>query len=80
MSSKKTEFVVVHESIIQSWLRDASTLALIVASIGIGVLLDSAAMQWLGAVLAFLVIVGRGLGSVKRMTKDEAKKYLDSLD
>lgn len=77
---KETEFVILHESVIQSWVRDSSTFALFASLIGVGIYLDSSAMQWIGFFVAVITIMARSSGKVKRMTKQQAIDYLNSLD
>lgn len=81
MSEKRAEttFIMVHETTLQSWARDASTFALFVSLIGVGIMLDSSAMQWMGAIIAFIVILSKANGKMKRMTRDEAMAFLSSL-
>ena len=76
----KPEIIILHETVLQSWLIDASTLAMFVALIGIGVFLDSSAMQWLGAIIGFLALTSRANSSKKRMSFDEARKRIDELE
>lgn len=45
----RTHVILITETTLQSWARDAGTLAMFIALIGIGVWLGSAAMQWVGA-------------------------------
>ena len=80
--SKLPEVILLHETAGQSWLRDMSSVAGFVALIGIGVILDSAAMQWSGAILGFVVIMGRTSRIVKdsRVTIAEARKRLDEIE
>lgn len=75
----KPEVIIVHETVLQSWLIDASTLALFVALISIGVYLDSAAMQWVGAIVGFLAIPMKAVRR-NRLSFDEARKRLDELE
>lgn len=79
MSNKETHVIVLHETVLQSWARDAGSFAIIVGTIGVGVALDSSAMQWVGAVCAFLALIGRASGKTKRLTKYEAIDYINSL-
>lgn len=78
----KHEIIIIHETPLQSWKRDASSVTGFVALIGIGWLLDSSAMQWVGAILGFLFIIGAAfkLGRDNRMTVEEARKRLDEIE
>jgi hypothetical protein len=76
------EVIIITESVRQSWLRDASSVAAFVALIGIGIVLDSTAMQWVGAIIGFLLITQRMSRLVKdnRFTIEEARKRLDEIE
>lgn len=76
---KKTEIIVLHETVLQSYLIDSSTFVLFAALIGLGVYLDSAAMQWAGAILGFMTMCSR-LNRQNRLTIPEARAKLDELE
>lgn len=75
----KPEVIIVHETTLQSWMRDASTFALFVALISIGILLDSTALQWVGAIVGFVAITARGTVG-KRLSLEAARERLDDLE
>jgi hypothetical protein len=78
---KPTEAVImVHETTLQGWARDAGTLALFASLIGIGILADSSAMQWAGAIMAFITTCVRESGKVERLSIAEARAKLDALE
>lgn len=74
--------LLIREGWVQSWLRDASTFALFIALIGIGVLLQSVALQWVGALIGFMHIAGsaRRLYKANSYTIPEARAKLDELE
>lgn len=74
----KPEVIIVHETTLQSWMRDASTFALFVALISIGIFLDSTALQWVGAIVGFVAITARGTVG-KRLSLEAARSRLDEL-
>lgn len=77
MSTKeKKVFIILTESRLDSWIRDASTFAMFVGLIGIGVYLESAALQWVGAACGFISIIARASGVGKKMSREEAIKFL----
>lgn len=76
----KTEIMLVHETVLQSWARDASTFALIIAIMSIGIFAGSSAMQWLGAIVAFITMTVRASGRVPRLSISEARKRLDEIE
>ena len=75
----KTKVIVIHETVLQSYLIDTSTLFLFVSLIGIGVYLESTAMQWVGAIVGFFTLGGR-ISRNGRKTIAEARKFLDDLE
>lgn len=78
----KTEVMIIRETVAASIAKDAGTLAMFGALIGIGVLLDSGAMQWVGAVIGFFWIVTLSFrASVKnRLTIEQARVRLDEIE
>jgi hypothetical protein len=73
------QFILLHETALQSWARDAGTLATIVILIGLGVALDSGAMQWVGAIMfwiSFLWRMGKKSKECQRLTPQQAADYL----
>lgn len=82
MSDQKETVIIVHETIWKSYGRDAGSFAMVAGMIGIGVYLDSSAMQWLGAILAFAAILSSGVAmrNESRMTVPEARKKLDEIE
>lgn len=77
---QETQFIILHETVLQSWARDASSFTLFAGLIGLGILLESSAMQWAGFLVAMTVLFSRvGKMSVKRMTREEAIRYLQEV-
>lgn len=78
----RPKLMLIHEDPLKSWLRDASTFALFVCLIGIGWLMSSEAMQWSGAIIAFVTIFARfaGLRKEYTFTIAEARAELDRLE
>ncbi len=77
---ERTHIILITESAIQSWARDASTLVMFVALIGIGVWLDSSAMQWMGAVIGFITIATRASKLRQNLTIEQARRRLDEIE
>jgi len=52
-----TRYYVIYDNPLRAWVSTAASVAAIVCLIGLGVYLESAAMQWFGFVLSFLTIL-----------------------
>lgn len=76
----KEKYVYLHETVFESWARDASTFALAAALMAPGVYLQSTPMQWVGAIIFFVALFYRTSRTVKRMSFDEARKFLAQAD
>lgn len=74
--AEKNYIIIVRETILQSWLIDASTFALFVGLIGAGVYLQSSAMQWAGMTVAFVTCLAMANNRRRKMTRAEAIKFL----
>lgn len=64
-------------------LQTVSSTALTVLVIGVGVVADSAAMQWAGFVSLLLTVIGLSVIKSKKddcLTIDEARKRLDEIE
>jgi hypothetical protein len=74
--------LIISESIARSWARDASTFAMFIGLIGVGWMLDSSAMQWVGAFIGGLTVL-RGSNDLRKeltFTIPEARVELDRLE
>ncbi|SLN74809.1 hypothetical protein ROJ8625_04105 [Roseivivax jejudonensis] len=76
------EVIIVSETPLQSWMRDASTFALFAGLVGLGVWTDSSAMEWAGFLIAilFFLIKASVITSKNVHTISEARKRLDEIE
>jgi len=74
------KFVVLHETIFQSWVSDAGTYAMFVALVGTGWALESTALQWVGAIMGFLAVVGHACGKTEKLTFEQARSRIDEIE
>lgn len=68
---------------VQAWGRTVRAFLLIAALIGPGIVLDSAAMQWMGFLIVLLVVVSLAVGSDKAnkgLTPDQARARIAELE
>lgn len=79
--TRKTEIILLRESWRDSLISDAATLTTIFAPIGLGVWLESAAMQWAGFLMFLVSVVGRASAKTRdgRMSVDEAIERLQAI-
>lgn len=82
MKTERPDVIIIHETVAKSWLRDLSTFTLFAALIGIGWLIGSGAMQWMGAIIGFLTILVKASGVHAKSRKSivEARQFLDDLE
>jgi len=69
-----------HETTLQSVGRDAFSFVTFAAMIGLGVICHSSAMQWVGSICFFLVMISQAKGRMKKMTPAEIRADLDRLE
>jgi hypothetical protein len=72
--------IVVHETLARSIAADAVTLFVCLLTAAPGVLLSSAALQWTGAIMFLLWVLGRASGRSKRMSITQARAELDRIE
>lgn len=72
--------IVIRETVMESWISDASTYALFMALIGPGVYLGSSAMQWAGLIIALVTCLAKANARRKDMTKEEAIKFIHEME
>ncbi|CAN7597828.1 hypothetical protein [Bosea sp. LjRoot237] len=77
-----TPVILISETVLQSWARDVFMFATLTSLVAVGWFLESAAQQWVAALMGFLAICVRASGRTKaaRMTIAEARKKLDELE
>lgn len=74
------QIIVVRETAIQSLVKDAGTFVMIIALIGVGVVLDSVPMQWLGAGMWLFGVIGHAAMRRHTLTIVEARRRLDEIE
>ena len=80
--SRAAEVIVVHESVLASYLKDIASVGSLTAAVGLGIWLDSAALQWVAGLLWIVMILSASFKSTndKRMTVADARKRLDEIE
>jgi cell division protein FtsW (lipid II flippase) len=78
----KAEIIVVHETVLASYLKDFGSAAAFAAVVGLGVLLDSQPLQWVGAIIWMIAMVSAAYRTFDngRLTIDAARKRLDEIE
>lgn len=76
----KPTVIILHETVLQSLARAAGTFFMLAALIGLGVLLQSVALQWVGAIMGFIWLVAKGIRHGRGVSITEARKRLDELE
>ena len=79
----KPKYLLVHESIAASLIKDAGTFAIVGGLIGVGIHFDSVVLQVFGAIMALIVMVGQAASRstvTECFTIDEARAALDKME
>ena len=78
----KPVVIIIKETALQSWLRDASSVVAFVALIGIGQYLENTTMQVFGGILGMLTLFTgfSGIKGKNTFTIEQARKRLDELE
>lgn len=78
----KPTIILLRETWWQSLVKDAGSFAMVAGLAVVGVLLDSTALQWIGAIMGFIWVMARGSEAVRKAkcTIPEARAKLDELE
>ena len=76
----KPEIIIIGEPLRKSLAKNAASFCTIVGIIGVGVILDSAPMQWLGAVIWMLWLIAKVSMRGKTLSIEEARRRLDEIE
>lgn len=76
--SESKDYISLHDSKLGFWRRYFVTYGTLLACIGVGVLVQSDALQWIGSIIWFLGILGWAITYAKQgyKTPQEAADYL----
>lgn len=77
-AQEKRVFIYIHETVLQSWLRDAGSVSCLIAGVSVGIYFDSSALQWTGGVLAALWLFSQAynISADARKTPQECANWL----
>lgn len=71
--------VFIHESVAQSFVRDAVTVAMFVGAMLLARATGSSALEWVSALCIMIVLIGKAakIARDSEKTPDEARAWLD---
>ncbi len=80
--NEEITIVIISERVRDSLAKDIGVFALFVSLIGIGWLIGSTALQWVGAIIGFITILAWAarIRKENRFTVSEARKRLDEIE
>lgn len=78
MERHPERIILVRENFMESVKRDLFSFTVVVAMVGVGRLIDSDALEWIGGILALLVIFGKAsaFGKSSKMTLEQAEQKI----
>jgi hypothetical protein len=76
------EVIIIHETVAQSVIKDAVSIGALTLAVGLGVYMQSTAMQWVAGVMWVLYMLSASLKnwSDRKMTVEAARKRLDEIE
>ena len=76
------QVILIRETLAESIVSNAITFGTVAGLIGLGVWLESGAMQWFGALMAMFSIFARTTGRVRAatMSTSEARAFIDRIE
>lgn len=76
----KVKIIVIRESLLESYAKDFGTLALFLALVSIGIALESAALQFVGAFVGTVIMLTWASHNGAKLTIKEAKRLLEDME
>lgn len=81
MSNDKKFIIIKDDRLWKSISRDTYSIGALLLAVGLGVVLDSTALQWIAGIAWILVIIGKASGEIKKVvTIKEARALLDAWE
>lgn len=76
------KILLVHESFAQSVMKDVISAVTLLSMVGVGVWIDSSAMQWVAGIIWLLWMVGKSASYAKNsvFSFDAARKRIDEWE
>lgn len=75
------KLVIIDDRLPLSIARDLVSIGTLTAAVGLGVWLDSVALQWIAGILWILIVIGKGLKLKEdKYTIAQARTKLDELE
>ena len=77
-----TKVIILKETLGQSVARDVVSVGSLTLAVGLGVYLDSSALQWVAGLMWLFVFFAKvyNIGNDKKKTIEQARTYLDELE
>ncbi|WP_026782649.1 hypothetical protein [Pleomorphomonas koreensis] len=78
---ERPKYIIIHQSVKQSWLKDLGSVVTLAGLIGLGWAIGSTAMQYVGAAIAMLTLFARQKNAATTaISIGEARAILDKLE
>ena len=59
MSERKITVIMIHETVLGSWLKDLGSVITLLGTVGIGVWIGSSALQWIAGLVWIVWLISR---------------------
>ncbi|WP_298981501.1 hypothetical protein [uncultured Roseibium sp.] len=80
--TQKHEIIIIDGRLAPSVMKSLTTFGLLTAMMGIGIIMDSSAFQWVAGVVGLIWLIAKASINAKnsQMTLDQARAFLDEID
>jgi hypothetical protein len=77
-----THIIVIKEPLIQSIARDLVSVGALIGAVGLGVYLDSQALQWIAGIVWLLILPLKAFSLMhnSKVTIEQARQKLDEIE
>lgn len=80
--SEMPKILILKETMMASIIKDAVSFGTLIGTVGVGIWLDSSALQWIAGLAWILWLTGKAFGTNSRntFTIQQARKRLDEIE
>lgn len=78
--TRKTQVIIIRETIWESMISDGFTFLMVLALVGVGIMVNSIALQFIGVIIALFLGLTMFMSQDDKMTIEQARAKLDEIE